>query len=117
MMPASSSSVDRGDAMLTVYRNAANDIQDRWLRLSVDGEFWEMLRYGQTLSRPVSTGLHILKAHNTLNRAALEFEAKAGEEIRVACSNTFAGGSFAMLLVMVLGVAPMRVRLTRDVSS
>ena len=37
-------------ATLTVIRDTADDVQDRWVRLWLDGAFWEILRYGQRIA-------------------------------------------------------------------
>ena len=100
-----------GAARLTITRDAADDIQDRWVRLWIDGTFWETLRYGMTLSIDLPPGHHRLKAHNTLNGATLEFDASPGEHIKVRCHNSIARGGF--LSILMIGVAVIRVRLER----
>ena len=98
-------------ARLTITRDTADDIQDRWIRLWLDGEYWETLRYGQTLSRDIAPGPHSLKASNTLNRHTLPFEAKPGEHVKVRCHNALARGG--LLSILMIGVAVIRVRLER----
>lgn len=98
-------------ARLTITRDTPDDIQDRWIRLWLDGEYWETLRYGVTLDKDIPPGHHTLKASNTLNRDTLEFDAKPGEHIKVRCHNAIARGGF--LSILMLGVAIIRVRLER----
>jgi hypothetical protein len=101
-----------GDATVTIIRNAPDDVQDRWIRLWLDGEFWEILRYGMTLSRTVTPGRHRVKAHNTLTSDTIEFDAAPGEQITVRCYNAIARGGY--LTILTLGIAVIRVRLERD---
>ncbi len=68
-------------ARLTVTRDTADDVQDRWVRLWIDGTFWEVLRYGMSLTMDIPPGRHQLKAHNTLNAHTLEFDAHPGEHV------------------------------------
>ena len=98
-------------ARLTIVRDTPDDVQDRWIRLWLDGKYWDTLRYGMTLSVELPPGLHHLKASNTLNRSALEFDAKPGEHIRVRCHNAIARAGF--LSILTIGVAIIRVRLER----
>jgi hypothetical protein len=98
-------------ATLTVVRDTPDDVQDRWVRLWLDGNFWEILRYGQTLSLNIAPGRHILRAHNTLNAYTLEFDAAPGDHIRVRCHNAISRGGF--LSILMIGVAVIRVRLER----
>lgn len=100
------------DATLTITRNAADDVQDRTVNLWLDGESWEMLRYGATLTRTITPGPHRLKAHNTLFGTELAFDAVPGEHVRVRCTNSMTGSG--MLLMMLIGWAMLRVRLERD---
>jgi hypothetical protein len=102
---------DSSDARLTIVRDTNDDIQDRWIRLWLDGEYWETLRYGMTLSRDIPPGHHRLKASNTLTRATLEFDATPGEHVTVRCHNAIARGGF--LSILMIGVAVIRVRLER----
>jgi hypothetical protein len=96
-------------ATLTVIRDTPNDVQDRWVRLWVDGTFWEILRYGHTLSRPIPAGHHKLKGHNTLHGDTIEFDARPGDHIRVRVHNAISTGGF--LTILMIGVAPIKVKL------
>jgi hypothetical protein len=98
-------------ARLSIVRNEAEDVQDRVVHLWVDGEQWENLRYGKTVTRDIAPGRYVVKAHNTLFGTSLEIDAAPGEEVRLSCLNGLTGG--ARLMVLMLGVAYLRVRLTR----
>lgn len=106
-----SPATDPQTARLTITRDTADDIQDRWIRLWLDGDPQETLRYGQTVSIDVAPGRHALKASNTLTRDTLEFDARPGETINVRCHNAIARGGF--LSILMIGVAAIRVRLER----
>lgn len=49
--------------------------------------------------------------HNTLFSHTVELDAKAGETIRFRCENGLTGGG--MIMVLMMGVAYLRVRLKR----
>ena len=99
-------------ARLTITRDHPHDFQDRSVHIWVDGERWENLAYGKSLSREVTPGRHTIKAHNTLFGTTLEVEAAGGEEVRVKCQNGLTGGG--MLMILMMGVAYLRVRLERE---
>lgn len=97
---------------LEIVRNHPQDIQDRPVFLWVDGEKWEgVLRYGTTFTRELPPGRHKLKVHNTLFGNTVEFDAVAGETVRFRCENGLTGGG--MVMVLMMGVAYLRVRLIR----
>ena len=99
-------------ARLTITRNHPRDVQDRPVYISVDGEKVGILRYGGVLTREMSPGHHRIKAHNTLFGHTISVDVAPGEEIRLTCQNGITGGG--MLMVLMLGVAYLRVRLERE---
>lgn len=100
------------DATLTIVRNAPDDVQDRVVTLWFDDERWDVLRYGQTLTRNITPGPHRLKAHNTLLGTTFAFDIKPGEHVRLRCANAVAPGG--TLLMLLIGWAMLRVRIERD---
>ena len=97
---------------LEIVRNHPQDIQDRPVYLWVNGEKWDgVLRYGKTFTRELPPGRHTVKAHNTLFGHTVEFDAAAGETVRFRCENGLTGGG--MVMVLMMGVAYLRVRLIR----
>jgi hypothetical protein len=99
-------------AQLVIVRDHPQDIQDRPVYLWIDGEKQkESLRYGKTFTCELPAGHHKVKANNTLFSHTVEFDAAPGETVRYRCENGFSGGGMAM--VLVLGVAGLRVRLNR----
>ena len=80
--------------------------------LWIDGVKSErILRYGKPWEQEIAPGHHTLKAHNTLFGTTVEFDAAPGETIRYACENGLSPGGIVMVLMM--GVAYLKVRLTR----
>jgi hypothetical protein len=78
----------------------------------MDGVKWEgVLKYGKTFERDLPPGPHTVKASNTLFSDTVTFDAAAGETVRYRCENGLTGGG--MIMVLMMGVAYLRVRLTR----
>jgi hypothetical protein len=98
-------------ARLTITRQQPDDVQDRTIQLWVDGERIANLSYGKTHTQDIAPGRHVVKAHNTLFGTHLQFEAAPGEEVRLSCANGMSGGG--KLMVLLMGVAYLRVRLER----
>lgn len=100
------------NAIVTITRNAHDDVQDRVVTLSLDDEPWDRLRYGQVLTRHVPPGRHVIKGHNTMLTTTFEFDAAPGEHVRVRCANAVSRGG--ALLMLIIGWAMLRVRFERD---
>jgi len=96
-------------ARVTIVRDHPDDVQDRPVRLWLDGERLENLGYGKVFTRDIAPGRHVVKAHNTLFGTTLDIDAAPGEEVRVRCMNGMTGGG--RLMVLLMGVAYLRVRL------
>jgi hypothetical protein len=80
--------------------------------LWIDGKKWDgVLRYGKTFTREIEPGHHTVKASNTLFSATEQFDVASGETARFRCENGLTGGG--MLMVLVMGVAYLKVRLIR----
>jgi hypothetical protein len=97
---------------LTVVRMSPEDMQERELYVSVDGERRGILRYGDSLTVPVTPGHHRLRVHNTISRRHAEFDVGTGEQICFRAANV-RGKGFAMM-AMFFGIAPMHTVLERD---
>jgi len=98
--------------MLTVRRTAVDDVQDRQVYMSLDGEDWATLYYGKELTCEIAPGRHRLKANNTLVRRTVEFDVKPGEHVRYQCINR--AHWTAMLFMAFLGAAVLTVKLVRE---
>lgn len=99
-------------AQLLITRDHPEDIQDRPVYLWIDGEKWEgVLRYKTVFTRELAPGPHKIKANNTLFSHTVDFDAAPGETVRFRCENGLTGGG--MVMVLMMGVAYLRVRLKR----
>jgi hypothetical protein len=104
--------VEPAPAQLIITRDHPQDVQDRPVYLWIDGQKWDgVLRYGKIFTRDLSPGRHTVKAHNTLFGNTVEFDAAPGETVRFRCENGLTPGGIVM--VLMLGVAYLKVRLTR----
>lgn len=101
----------QGPAVLTVRRTAKDDVQDRQVYLSLDGEEWGTIVYGTEISREIAPGRHTLKANNTLVRKSVVFDVRPGEHVRFQCVNK--AHWTAMMFMAFLGAAFLTVRLER----
>jgi hypothetical protein len=103
--------MDIAPARITVSRNAADDVQDRQVVVSLDGERWVSLMFGHSATREIAAGHHVLKADNTLFRKALEFDIEPGSELRFCVASHRGPGTSLFLL---LGAPFYYVRVARE---
>jgi hypothetical protein len=96
-------------ATIEIFRDTAEDVLDLWVRIFIDDQPAEILRYGETLRRQVTPGHHRIKAHNTLSKDTIEFDVEPGQTLRIRCHNHFAKGGILMMLT--IGFAFIKVRL------
>ena len=101
-----------GPSMLTVRRTAKDDVQDRQVYLSLNGEEWATLYYGKDVTREIAPGRHALKANNTLVRKTVVFDVRPGEHVRYQCVNK--AHWTAMMFMAFLGAAFLTVTLVRE---
>jgi hypothetical protein len=99
-------------ARIVVTRRHADDVRDRQIIVSVDGEHVGTLLYGQQAARDVPAGHHRLRAHNTLFWRNLEVDLQAGEEARFVVINR--AGSGTLSLLGILGVGPLYLTFERE---
>jgi hypothetical protein len=86
-------------ARLTVTRDGADDVGDRQILLSLDGQHWTTLLFGQSATREVAPGTHRLNADNTLFRKTVPFDVGPGEDARFVVANRKGPGSGLFLLI------------------
>ena len=103
--------MDPRPARLTVTRSSEDDVGQRQIVLTLDGQPLATLLFGQSLTREIPAGSHRLRAHNTLVWKTLEFDAAPDEHVRFSTVNRAGFGSMA--LVGLLGVGPLYVTLER----
>jgi hypothetical protein len=94
---------------LTIHRTSPQDVKDRQVIISLDGERIAELLYGQTFTCEIAPGTHKLRANNTLVWKTVEFLAPAGTHVHVTCINYAPRGAIYMLAMF--GVAPLFVAL------
>ena len=102
----------QGPAMLTVRRTAKDDVQDRQVYLTLNGEEWATIFYGKEITREIAPGRHTLKANNTLVRKSVIFDVKPGQHVRYQCINK--AHWTAMMFMAFLGAAFLTVKLVRE---
>jgi hypothetical protein len=101
-----------GAAAVIVTRNAGHDIGERELYVSLDGAPNAILRYGDTVTLPVTPGHHRLRVHNTWKRRVAEFDVAPGEQVRFRAVN--APGKGYTFMAVFFGFALMNTELERD---
>ena len=99
------------DTLVTVTRTADTDVQHRQIIMSIDGEPFATLMYGQTVTKPIAPGPHKIKAYNTLVWKTLEFDLKEGEHASFSVVNL--PGKWTFSLLALLGAGPLYVSLER----
>jgi hypothetical protein len=100
------------NAWLTIRRTAADDVQQRELYASLDGQRIAIVLYNDVATVAITAGHHELSVHNTLSRKRAEFDAAPGQHIRFAAAN-IPGRAFAYW-AFFLGAALMWTRLERE---
>lgn len=101
-----------GTARMTVSRKHPEDVQDRQVVVSLDGERLATLLYGDEVTREVPAGRHRLRAHNTLFWKTIDLDLAPGEHARFRAINRAGVGTFSML--GLLGVGPLFLTLERE---
>jgi hypothetical protein len=84
-------------AVVTVERRDPADVGIRQLVVSLDGEPFATLLFGETARRPVLPGPHRLRVHNTLVWKNVTFDAALGEQICFRAVNRAGLGSMTLL--------------------
>ena len=100
-----------GLARITISRTEPNDVGDRQIVLSMDGEPLGTLLFGQQATKAVAPGRHRLKAHNTLFWKNIEVDLAPGEDARFVVVNR--AGSGTLSLLGILGVGPLYLTFER----
>jgi hypothetical protein len=92
-------------ARLTVSRNLPIDVQQRQIYVTLDGQPWATLLYGQTVTKDIPPGAHRIKANNTLVWKTLAFDAQPDEHVEFDLANR--AGKFMLSSLALLGVGPL----------
>jgi hypothetical protein len=103
--------MDLQPARITVERRSPDDVRQRQIVVSLDGEPLGTLLYGESVTRAIEPGRHRLRAHNTLVWKNAAFDCAPGAHARFVTVNRAGFGSAA--LVALLGAGPLYVTLER----
>lgn len=99
-------------ARVTVERCSNEDVRQRQVVVSLDGERWATLLYGDSATKDVAPGAHRLRFHNTLVWKTIDVDLAPGEQARFSVVNRAGPGSYWML--GLLGAGPLYLRVTRE---
>lgn len=99
-------------ATLTISRQSPNDVGVRQVIISLDGKAFGVLLNGESVTRDVAPGEHLMRLHNTLVWKNIPLDLKPGEHARFLVTNRAGWGTFAM--VTVLGVGPIYLTVERQ---
>jgi hypothetical protein len=94
-------------ATITVRRTAPDDVQVREIIVKVDGERVGALKYGDSITLPVSSGHHRLRVDNTFNWKTIELYLAPGERRKFLTKSRT--GRFGWFLIALLGAGPLYV--------
>ena len=104
-------------ATIILSRTSPDDVGIREIYVSIDGKDVGVLRPGDRVTRQVSAGRHVVKAHNTLFRRTREVDLAEGETAEFLGVNKAGGGSALMAILMaVLGVGALKLEFERVVA-
>jgi len=96
---------------VTVTRNLPEDVGQRQVYVSLDGQPWATLLFGQSATRELQPGRHQLRANNTLVWKTVPFDATPGEHVHFDLANRPGRWSFSVLAL--LGVGPLFLTIER----
>lgn len=97
--------------MVTVTRTSEKDVKHRQIIVSIDGEPFATLTFGQTANKEIAPGHHSIKAYNTLVWKTLEFDLAEGEHASFSVVNI--PGKWSYPLLALIGAAPLYVTLDK----
>jgi len=94
---------------LTIHRTSEQDVKQRQVIFSLDGQRIAELVFGETFTCEIRPGSHSLRANNTLVWKTVKFLAPSGTHVHFTCINYAPRGLIYM--VAMFGVAPLFVAL------
>lgn len=104
--------MDAQRASITITRRSPNDVKQRHVFVSMDGERIAELEYGESATREVPPGQHTLRAYNTLVWKTIQCDLQPGEHARFIVINKPGLGTWAML--SLLGTGPIYLTFQRE---
>ena len=97
-------------SLVTVSRILPTDLGMRHVDVFIDSVRVGMLMNGESLTREVAAGHHVLKVHNTMVGKTAEFDAADDAHVRFGVANR---AGFGSSLIWLFGAGPMYVDLER----
>ena len=92
-------------SFVTVSRQSPADIGQREVFVAVDGVEFAIMRHGESVTREIEPGDHVIRAHNTLIWKKVVVRLRAGEHLRFRAVNRAGWGTYA--IASVLGAGPI----------
>jgi hypothetical protein len=90
---------------ITVSRQSPADIGQREVFIAVDDREFAIMRHGESVTREIEPGEHVIRAHNTLIWKKLVVRLQPGEHLRFRAVNRAGWGTYA--IASVLGAGPI----------
>jgi hypothetical protein len=109
--PATPAARERTPASLTVTRTSEEDFKQRQLIVWLDGERLATLLFGDSITRDLPPGPHLLRVSNTLVWKTVEFTLKPGEQAYFEVINR--AGTITYPMLLIFGVGPLYVTVNR----
>jgi hypothetical protein len=103
--------VDSEKTHLTVTRQSPGDIGQREVFVSLDGNEFAILRYGDSITKEIEPGPHRLRLHNTLFWKTVELQLRPGEHARFTTLNRAGWGTYG--IATFLGAGPIYLEVER----
>ncbi len=100
------------DCQVTVSRTSPADVQHRQMIVTLNGESFATLMFGDTVTREVGAGRHRLRVDNTWVWKTVEFTLAAEEHAKFRVINRT--GKLTWWMVGLLGAGPMYVTIERE---
>ncbi len=98
-------------ARVTLTRTSAADVGQRQVVVRVDDQAGANLLFGETITRDLAPGEHVLRVHNTLVWKKVPFRVTAGEQVEFLIVNR--PGRFTLGFLSLMGVAPLFLSIER----
>ena len=92
-------------AQLTISRTHPDDVRQRQVYVTLDGESIATMLHGQTVEREIDPGAHTVRFNNTLVWKTVHFEAGPGERVEFVYANR--PGRWTLGFLSLIGVAPL----------
>ena len=102
-------------ATITITRRSPDDVRQRQVFVSVDGQPFASLLFGETHTGEVPVGPHRIRAHNTLVWKTVDVDVKPGDDVRFRIVNRPGFGTYALL--SLLGTGPIYLTFEREPTS